>query len=247
VIRAQNDAASIDIGAVFVYATAKRDMIGLFAFALVLIGCAGKALVPAPGVNTLPRNETAAVAEAAGVRVSVAPNRWSGTPENLPDMSTPLRVTIENGSNKPLRIRYDQFTLSGPAGFVETALAPFEVKGALIKPVFMPQFYYSARGFTLATYYRIFNREEDTYQPRHPWNYDEYTPGYNLRQVPLPTADMLARGIPEGVLQIGGDITGFLYFPRLVENVNRVTFTINLVDAESGKTFGIVRIPFLRT
>jgi hypothetical protein len=26
-------------------------------------------------------------------------------------------------SNKPLRIRYDQFTLSGPAGFVETALA----------------------------------------------------------------------------------------------------------------------------
>jgi hypothetical protein len=56
---------------------------------------------------------------------------------------------------------------------------------------------------------------------------------------------MLAKGIPEGVLEPKGHISGFLYFDKLPENLERVTFEADLVNSQTGDLFGTVRIPLL--
>jgi hypothetical protein len=49
--------------------------------------------------------------------------------------------------------------------------------------------------------------------------------------------------LPEGVLDNGGRITGFLYFGGL-DHPQSVSFTADLVDASTGAHFGRIVIPF---
>jgi hypothetical protein len=62
----------------------------------------------------------------------------------------------------------------------------------------------------------------------------------------LPTPEMRQRVIPEGVVNSGGNLDGWLFFEKVEdENLDRVMFRADLVDAETGKKFAEVRIPFL--
>jgi hypothetical protein len=208
---------------------------------MMALGCA-RNLTPASSQQLL--DVTATPAEQSGVRVAVVPGRWSGVPENLPELATPLYVRIQNNGKRALRLRYDAFELTGANGTVLTAQAPYnlEIDGAVVKPVLLPQNYLGPQpGFTPAPHYRT--RDHRRFLPRHPWNYDEYTPQYNLWAYPLPTQDMLTKGIPEGVLDPGGNTAGFLYFSRLPEDARRVAFEMQLVDASTGNVFGEIRIP----
>ena len=189
------------------------------------------------------RGREPAFSEVAGIRVTVIPDQWSGSPADLDKLATPLRVTIENGSNQPLRIRYSEFRLIGPRSFTSAVIPPYKMEGTVIKPVLLPRTYVYARGFELAPHFRF--GAEDTSRPRHPWNYDEYTPKYNLWAAPLPTEDMLAKGMPEGVLEPEGHLSGFLYFEKMPENLERIAFETDLVNARTGATLGTVRIPFV--
>lgn len=171
------------------------------------------------------------------------PNQWSGSPADLHDVTTPLLVHIDNRSDQPLRIRYSEFKLLAPPSFTSSAIPPYNIEGTVIKPVFLPQTYVYPHGFELAPHYRT--RIEDTSRPRHPWDYDEYTPRYNLWASPMPTEDMLAKAIPEGVLEPKAHISGFLYFNKLPKDVDRVTFEAELVNARTGAKFGTARTPFV--
>jgi hypothetical protein len=55
---------------------------------------------------------------------------------------------------------------------------------------------------------------------------------------------MLAEALPEGVVQEGGKVSGFLYFEGVANRESRVEFVMNLVDASNGENFGQVSIPF---
>ena len=55
----------------------------------------------------------------------------------------------------------------------------------------------------------------------------------------------LAMGIPEGVLEPGGQISGFLYFEKRPGSLKRITFEADLANARTGANFGTVRIPFV--
>jgi hypothetical protein len=211
-------------------------------FSVFVAGCAGN-LKPAPQARTVRTHEPAAFSEVAGIRVAVVPNQWSGSPADLGDSVTVFRVEIENGSYQPLRIRYREFKLVGPGSFRTTAIPPYQVEGTVVKPVFLPQTYVYPSGFQFAPHYRT--GIKDTSQPRHPWDYDDYTPRYNLWASPLPTQDMLAKGIPEGVLEPEGRVSGFLYFEKLPDNLDRITFEADLVNPRTGVTLGTVRIPFV--
>ena len=216
-------------------------IITLLSFSAFVAGCTAN-LRPAPKARTV-RNEPAAFSEVAGISVTVVPNQWSGSPADLHDVATPILVHIANNSDQTLRVRYSEFKLVGPRSFTSTAIPPYKVEGTIVKPVFLPQTYVYPQEFQLAPHYRT--GIEDTSRPRHPWDYDEYTPRYNLWTSPLPTEDMLAKGIPEGVLEPKGHISGFLYFDKLPENLERVTFEADLVNAQTGDLFGTIRIPFL--
>jgi len=60
----------------------------------------------------------------------------------------------------------------------------------------------------------------------------------------LPTQDMLSQALPEGAVQNGGTIGGFVYFQGVGDRESSVTFAMNLVDATDGQSFGQVSIPF---
>lgn len=211
------------------------------AIAVILAGCSARLVIPAPGVR-LVGNGTKAVAESAGVQITVWPNRWEGNPPELQEIATPLLVRIKNESDQPLKISYGLFQIVGQDKFATRAVAPYKVDGAVLKPVVLPQNYYNPPGFQLAPHYRA---PKETSLPRHPWDYDEYTPDYALWTFPLPTEDMLARGIPEGVLESGAQISGYLYFPRLPDNVRGFSFRAALVSAASRKPLRTIEIPFL--
>jgi hypothetical protein len=55
---------------------------------------------------------------------------------------------------------------------------------------------------------------------------------------------MLRRALPEGTLEDGGALDGFLYFQDVGEREGRVTLEARLVDARTGEQFGTLSIPF---
>ena len=59
----------------------------------------------------------------------------------------------------------------------------------------------------------------------------------------LPTQDMLSQALPEGAVQNGGKVAGFIYFQGVGKRESNVTFTMNLVDATNGQSFGQASIP----
>lgn len=112
---------------------AKRFASPLCLAALTLIcltGCASHHayLVPAPSAN-LTNGGHAATASADGVTVTVTPNSWDGIPRDLYRDVTPLKVRIENHSNNPVRLSYEDFAVHGPTGEMFAALPPSEITG----------------------------------------------------------------------------------------------------------------------
>jgi len=224
---------------------------GYWRISLVLIalllgsGCARTAqLAPAPEANRVAGEENSAVAEVAGVRAVVNGNTWSGEPANLEDQFTPIQVTIENHSGRPLRVRYNEFALVSASGFHYAALPPYKIEGSVVTlAATRPFFPYT--GFHVAPYYRMATPYWAPWDGPFAFDSIYYGRYYPLWRVPLPTEDMLRKAIAEGALDDGGSLSGFLYFQRVGGNVNRVNFNFDLVDARTGETFGTIRIPFI--
>lgn len=213
-------------------------------FALGLAGCASRQLVPAPEAQLMPGRQDTAVAESHGVRTTVQSQAWSGRPVSLSQQITPLHVTVVNHSERPVRITYDDFTLTGSSGFTYSALPPYKITGSVREPVMVPQFSYS--GFYVAPFYRPFYPGVPVWAAS-PWGYNSYY--YNRVwadwPVQLPTRDMREKAIPAGVLQPGGRVSGFLYFPKLPRETTTVTFKQSLVDSGTQKTIAEVEVPFV--
>jgi hypothetical protein len=78
-------------------------------------------------------------------------------------------------------------------------------------------------------------------------NFGYYGTYYPMWQVKLPTESMLRKAIPEGVVQNGGFISGFIYFqkPKDENKNSQLEFVARLIDAQTGQQFGTIRIPFV--
>mgnify|MGYP006185075021 CR=1 FL=1 len=60
----------------------------------------------------------------------------------------------------------------------------------------------------------------------------------------LPTFEMLQQAMPEGVVNSGGNIEGWVYFEKVPEEKDRVVLRTDLVNARTGQEFAEVRIPY---
>ena len=212
---------------------------------VLLAGCAGRHLAPAPQADRVAGDENAAQDEQNGVRVIFEAD-WHGDPDNLESAVTPLRVSLTNDSGHPLRVRYRDFTLATDTGFRSRAMPPFQIRGSvpevqatLVRP------YYGWNGFYVAPYFSPFYGPY--YRPwAGPWAFDApYYTFYTTWQKPLPTEDMLERALPEGVLERGGTLTGYIYFQRIPEGVKGVQFQAKLIDAVTEETVATMAIPFV--
>ena len=181
--------------------------------------------------------EEKAMASSAGITMTVTADRWVGTPRQLTEV-IPLLVSIENNSSSPLRIRYQEFALGTPAGKWLNALPPFAIEGEEVRALRSP-YAYPVNGFWVAPYlspyYPFFPRFVGPFA-YDPFFYDTYYPA--IRRAPLPTGDMVQKVLPEGVLDPGGRITGFLYFETGDFDPDRGTFVADLIDAKTLRRLG---------
>lgn len=211
--------------------------------AVSLMGCSTTPdLVPAPGAQPAPPGPgKGAVAEVRGVRVVARSDAWSGFPPNL-DRVTPILVTIENDGTVPIRIRYNEFALVAPStGESFAAIPPFNIRGTEVEPV--TALGYS--GFWVAPYYAPYYPRLRPYHGAFPFDqyyYDRYYPTWV--DIELPTGDMVQKALPEGVLDPGGRVTGYLYFENVERGTGMVEFTKDVVNAATGATLGTIKIPF---
>ncbi|HEX5749884.1 MAG TPA: hypothetical protein VFZ09_26875 [Archangium sp.] len=232
---------------------------------LLAAGCVTPTtLQPLPSTPTTQAG--AAVAEAEGVRLVADGDAWKGNPSDLERIVTPVQVRIENQSGRPLRIQYDAFSLKGSSQFSYAALSPFQLSeeghaavggsgydnnvglsfgvGVGSRWGWGPGAFAWGRPWGRGWY------GSGWYDPWYgPGWYDPFWGPYSSWYArpppePLPTRDMLRKALPEGTLDPGGTLTGFLYFQNVSEREGTVTLQARLVDARTGETFGTLSIPF---
>ena len=240
----------------------RRKPAALLLITFFLSGCATTSLSPGAGVTTQAGAPSVAVSKIDGVSMSVQADAWQGDSAVTARVQQ-IRVTIHNDGDSPIRVRYSDFALIGPGGRRYAALPPFRVEGQILNPrlavgyspFVMPGFVY--RRFYVAPYFAplypgmpVFRRHYYFYDPFY---YDFYY--MDLAAAIRPTVEMLSLALPEGVIEAGGEVAGFLYFEKVGRDVPLVTFQANLVavgsgDGETGAAgadFGQISIPFTVT
>lgn len=217
-------------------------------------------LEPAPEAQIVPDGGMTARAEAGGVSVLAEAGAWQGDID-IEDAVTALRVTISNDSGRLVRIRYSDIGLITESGRRYAALPPYDIEGSITAPVLARRYRpvrpigFDQVGFRVAAHYGTlyptlvpFGVRPLYYDPFYYSRYYSYWDDTHVR-IDLPTAEMLRRAVPEGVLEDGGRIEGFFYFEKLPENLSgtRINFHIDLVDAIDDDRFATLYIPFVAT
>ncbi len=156
-----------------------------FAFAAIA-GCATYRhayLVPAPNAS-LSNGGQGAVATAANVTITVLPNSWNGRPRNLYTKVTPVKVRIQNNSDVPIRLVYEDFNLESPRGQTFAALPPSEITGVQAvgqnQPTTGPRVieaaYAQGRGRVYRNRGRVYGRTRIIITPTFGWHNFYYAP-----------------------------------------------------------------------
>lgn len=219
----------------------------LAAAALAAAACAEPG--PRPPAEAAPAflHGESAVAQQAGVQVAASTRAWEGSPAALETELTPVLVNILNDSRRPVRIGYESFRFTSEAETLYSPLPPYRIEVEVVQPVSAGRPYYTYAGFRGAPYLRAYFPQVAAYEGSFAFDdgyYGAHAPAWSRYQsLGLPSEDMLARALPEGVLESGGRVGGFLYFPRL-EGRGPFAFSFNLMDAESGVRIGVITMPF---
>jgi hypothetical protein len=223
---------------------------GLWVVALGLIaGCIPEArLQPLPEARPLAGDTSAAVAEAHGVRLVADGAAWDGYPKNLERRLTPVEVRLENHSGRALSIRYELFDVEGGTRFHYSAIPPLSLDEATDNGSLVCTASYPRRSYRWGWYGRGWEprpwRRPEWSNPFYDPYYDPFYHPYVRCEEPLPTKDMLEQALPEGKLEDGGTVAGFLFFQGIAEREKQVTLQAQLVDASTGEHFGRLSIPF---
>ncbi|HEX8536551.1 MAG TPA: hypothetical protein VF664_03750, partial [Cystobacter sp.] len=185
----------------------------VLATALLAVGCVTTTtLQPLASSPTTPAGMP--LAQEHGVRLVANGAAWKGNPSNLGRIVTPVEIRLENQGKRPLRINPADFTLVGTSRFEYAALTLPQLSqenlsgvggsgqagegGGMAEPIFVgPPPMWPGFGWGLGWF-------DPFYDPF----YGAYAYGYTPE--PLPTEDMVKTALPQGTLQPGGAVTGFL-------------------------------------
>ena len=210
--------------------------------ALLVAGCAHGKLVPAPAATIVPGAPGAAYKIVDGVRCSADVEAWTGRPGKLPPFLTPVKVRIVNSSGSPIRLLYQDFALVGKHGHKYFPVPVLSIDPDENAPRLDPV--YAATRFFVAP------RFKDVYQTLDAWpqplgrDDDLYEQQYRRWGKERPALEVVRMGMPEGVLEDGGVISGFLYFENPLGREDRVTFEAEFDATDGQATIAAVQIPF---
>ena len=212
-------------------ANSTQWLLGVLVGTFALAGCAhSDQPVPVSGATKTASALQSETGQSAGVRMIARARTWNGNPPTLSQYVLPVWVEVENHSGKTLWLRYDSFRVEAPPDNPEMlrAMPPSQVKGNAIIPV-----------SAVSPEFRL--EDEWTGEWVEP-DFDQYVAHAYWRE-PLPTREMLRRGIREGVVADGRKIAGFVYFQKTRPDVAGLTLSADLVDAATSQSFGRIEIP----
>lgn len=224
----------------------------------LLLGSAGFLLVACQSSPSLePTAETpnaemgpdAAKATAEGITLWVEGSAWPGDSQ-VKEEVTPLKVQIQNQSDRPLRLRYEDFVLVSAKGDEFAALPPFEIEGSIQEPravsysraPYQTRFYHDR--FYAAPHYSSIYSSMSPYPYRYRYDGTHYGTHYDYwKDIDLPTERMREVALPEGVIDPGGSVRGHLYFEKVSTGIEHVTLEVQLVNEKNGQRFGSIKVP----
>ena len=208
---------------------------------LLVGGCGHGQLRPAETATAVPGAPDYAASEVDGVRIAAAGAGWDGSPKDLDQRLTPVKVRIVNHSGKALRILYEDFVLAGARGhkYRPLPVVPIDHDARdTLRPIFASVNFFVGPRYhdvypSLPAWERQLPRDETFYDRQFGrWSED------------LPTREMKRMALPEGVLADGGQLTGFVYFEEATKRERRVTFQAELAGDDDGETVASIEIPF---
>ncbi len=189
----------------------------------------------------------AAVVSTGGVEILTNTDAWSGDPRQF-NRLLPILVVITNDSDVPLRVRHSDFSLVTSAGERVTATTPFDLDIVEVEAYDTPIYPYAALSHRAYSPYRVssFSRFGHYGRFGHSGGFGYhfgslyYSP---FRRIELPTTDMVAKALPERILEPGERTSGFLFFKEFSHDFDRVEFEVELVNAETRHRFATLEIP----
>jgi hypothetical protein len=207
-------------------------------------GCGHGALIPAPSASLVPNAPTAAFSVVEGVRCSANVGAWTARDGELPEFVVPVKVRIKNASGKPIQVLYEDFVLLGKKGraYRPIPVLPIGAEERKRIPRFDPL--YASSKFYVAPGFR------DVYARLDPWSaplqrdetlYDKLFRRWGDQRLRL---DLLRMALPEGVLDDGGIVTGFLFFESPLAKESRVTLAAEFEASDGRGTVASIEIPF---
>ena len=210
-----------------------------------LVGCvAPQRFLPASDVERSAGDPSAGVASRGGVTLVADAEPWKGDPATLSQVMTPIHVRLLNHSDRDLAVRYQTFVLHSDTGRELRPMPP--IRGGASKDaraLRAPK--PDAHGFHFAPYYRDALGEQVRY-----WTggfaFDPYFyEGHAAWRPRLPTDAMVRRALPEGVLEPGGWVSGFLYFARVDPEARRLTLHVDLDLPQGEERIATIEIAFI--
>lgn len=215
--------------------------------ALALSGCAAT-LQPGQGAELVGKGS--ATASAANVSIVTMTPDFPGMVD-IEDAVTPMKIRLVNHGTQPVRIRYADFKLVDAGGGSYAALPLYKIDSSVetavpvrgFAPVLRPNFRYDR--FRVAPYYAglypgmPWFRGGFGYTNPYGWTYYDTA----FADVQLPTPAMRKNVLPEGVLDPGGSLEGWLYFQHVSPKVKHVSFDATITSPE-GTSLGDIAIPY---
>lgn len=217
---------------------------------LVLAGCVSVAeIVPAPHLAENGGNKI--IREVNNIHIEVSTSAWKGDPAIETEV-TPIKVRLENKSKKMLRFSVSDFAfVDSASNKYYSALPLYNIKGSIEKPVVVPGYpiiprpYFYYYDFHVAPYYGPIYPDIPPFYG--PFNYDPfyYQQHYTYWiDIELPTREMYEQALPDGVLDPGGKVEGFLYFEKISPRPATLYFQAKFKD-EDKQLIGEASLPFL--
>lgn len=230
-------------------------MTSLSIIMLLAVSCASKTqLAPAPTATRVASPpEAAAVAKREGVRL-VADPAWPGD-DSVRKHVTPMRVSIDNDLTEAVFIRYRDFRIVSHNAKAYSSLPPFYVEiGAPERVVAAPERRvvtapeFEHKNFFIAPVYAtLYPGLMSTRQHANLLDTGYHARYYRVwKEIDedLPTPDMQKRALPEGLLEPGGRVSGFLFFQKVDPDDGQVALVFEVVRARDGEVLDRISIPY---
>ena len=215
--------------------------------------CARSYAELSPAAGTVPAGSgpgEGAVASVANVGITARTQAWHFDPPELETKATPVLLEFTNNRDRAIVVRYDHIVLTDASGHRLDVIPPYNIDGKVSVPVTVQQpGYFGA--YTYAPYaYRwspTYVRANSVYNGGFIYDPQYYQPYVTVyTDIALPTPEMLQRALPEGAIESGGTVGGFVYFKKIRRSGEQVlTLHIDIIDQASGDILGTAKIPFI--